>query len=116
MHEFERQHYQTLRQKIGRETSFQFGKLCDDILMCKPWEFEVNCIKQSITLLKTDKTCILQVLLGKSNVDLDAIQNVYASTFDKNLIAHLKKHLKPPIETFFVLLLQVALLLLFSLI
>jgi len=78
-------HYgKSLESEVDSETSGNFGKLC--VALSKSiLDFDVYCLHDAISGLGTDEDCLIEILVGRTNADIQAIKVAYKEKYHKSL-------------------------------
>ncbi|ORX50716.1 Annexin [Piromyces finnis] len=78
-------HYgKSLESAVDSETSGNFGKLC--IALSKSiLDFDVYCLHEAISGLGTDEDCLIEILVGRTNSDIQAINDAYKAKYRNSL-------------------------------
>jgi len=73
-----------LEKAVDSETSGNFGKLC--IALSKTiLDFDVYCLHEAIAGLGTDEDCLIEILVGRTNSDINAINQAYKEKYRNSL-------------------------------
>ncbi|ORX76313.1 Annexin [Anaeromyces robustus] len=79
----------SLEQAVNSETSGNFGKLC--VALSKSiLDFDVYCLHNAIAGLGTDEDCLIEILVGRTNSDIQAINRAYKDKYRKSLEEDIK--------------------------
>lgn len=83
-------HYgKSLESAVRSETSGNFGKLC--VALSKSiLEYDVYCLHEAIAGLGTDEDCLIEILVGRTNHDIEAINRAYQEKYRKTLEKDIK--------------------------
>jgi annexin A7/11 len=74
----------SLESAVDSETSGNFGKLC--IALSKSiLDFDVYCLHDAIAGLGTDEDCLIEILVGRTNADIQAICKAYKEKYRNSL-------------------------------
>ncbi|PYI08777.1 Annexin [Aspergillus sclerotiicarbonarius CBS 121057] len=95
----------SLEKDLKSETSGSF----EDILVSLatgPLDSDITYLHDAMSGLGTNETALNDVLLGRSNADLNAINHAYAQKYHKSLVEAVKGELGGKTERFFAMLLD----------
>ncbi|OUM65616.1 hypothetical protein PIROE2DRAFT_7373 [Piromyces sp. E2] len=83
-------HYgKSLEAAVKSETSGNFGKLC--VALSKSiLDFDVYCLHEAIAGLGTDEDCLIEILVGRTNSDIQAISQAYKEKYRNSLEKDIK--------------------------
>jgi len=78
-------HYgKSLESAVDGDTSGNFGKLCC-ALSKSILDFDVYCLHEAIAGLGTDEDCLIEILVGRTNADIQAINAAYKEKYRNSL-------------------------------
>jgi len=78
-------HYgKSLESAVSGDTSGNFGKLCC-ALSKSILDFDVYCLHEAIAGLGTDEDCLIEILVGRTNADIQAINDAYKAKYRNTL-------------------------------
>ncbi|RAL02549.1 Annexin [Aspergillus ibericus CBS 121593] len=95
----------SLEKDLKSETSGSF----EDILVSLatgPLDSDITYLHDAMSGLGTNETALNDVLLGRSNADLNAIKHAYAQKYHTSLLENIKSELSGKTERFFEMLLD----------
>ena len=95
----------SLEKDLKSETSGSF----EDILVSVatgPLDSDITYLHDAMNGVGTDETALNDVLLGRTNADLNAIKHAYAQRYHKSLLETIKGELSGKTERFFEMLLD----------
>jgi len=83
-------HYgKSLESAVRSETSGNFGKLC--VALSKSiLDFDVHCLHEAIAGVGTDEDCLIEILVGRTNSDIQAINQAYQEKYRNSLERDIK--------------------------
>ncbi|KXS12332.1 the Annexin Xii hexamer [Gonapodya prolifera JEL478] len=74
----------TLDEKIGSEASGNFGKLAKGLVM-HPAEYDAQVLYHAMKGLGTDEDVLIEVLVGRTPIEISAIKAAYTNLYQKDL-------------------------------
>jgi len=90
---------------VKSETSGNFGKLC--CALCMPIaEYDAKCLNEAIAGIGTDESCLIEILVGRTNSDIKALCAAYRNVYGKELIDDIKGDTSGTNKTLFKILLR----------
>ncbi|OUM62923.1 hypothetical protein PIROE2DRAFT_10672 [Piromyces sp. E2] len=96
---------QNLESAVKNVTSGNFGKLC--VALSKTTlDYDVWCLHEAIKGLGTDDDCLIEILVGRSNTDIVAMNKAYKIAYNKSLEDDVKGDTSGDYRTTLVSLLQ----------
>ncbi|PWY80777.1 Annexin [Aspergillus sclerotioniger CBS 115572] len=104
-HTYQTRLNRSLEKDLKSETSGSF----EDILVSLatgPLDSDITYLHDAMSGLGTDETALNDVLLGRTNADLNAIKHAYAQKYHKSLLETVKGELSGKTERFFEMLLD----------
>jgi len=94
-----------LESVVKNATSGNFGKLC--VALTKTaLDYDAWLVYDAIKGLGTDDDCLIDVLVGRTNVDMIALNKVYKETYNKTLEDDVKGDTSGDYRTTLISLLQ----------
>jgi len=85
---------------VKSETSGNFGKLC--CALCTPLaEFDAQCLHDAIDGIGTDESCLIEILVGRTNSDIKALCAAYKNLYGKELVDDIKDDTSGTTRSFF---------------
>jgi len=90
---------------IRSETSGNFGKLCCALSM-SIIEFDVKCLHDAIDGVGTDDDCLMEILVGRTNSDINALRTEYKKTYNKDIEDDVKGDTSGYVKRLYTVLLQ----------
>ncbi|KAG4087345.1 Annexin [Neocallimastix lanati (nom. inval.)] len=95
----------TLESEVDSETSGNFGKLC--VALSKSiLDFDVYCLHEAIAGIGTDEDCLIEILVGRTNADIQAITTAYKQKYHNSLEKDIKGDTSGYFERLLVALVQ----------
>ncbi|GKZ25428.1 annexin A6 [Aspergillus brasiliensis] len=104
-HTYEKMHNRNLIKDLKSETSGSFETILVS-LATGPLESDITYLHNAMSGLGTNEKGLNDVLLGRSNADLAAIQRAYRDKYHKSLLDDIKGELSGKTERFFEMLLH----------
>ncbi|OJI79601.1 hypothetical protein ABZX51_008095 [Aspergillus tubingensis] len=104
-HTYEKMHNRSLTKDLKSETSGSFETILVS-LATGPLESDITYLHDAMSGLGTNEKGLNDVLLGRSNADLHAIQRAYRDKYHKSLLDDIKGELSGKTERFFEMLLN----------
>ncbi|GKZ31575.1 annexin A6 [Aspergillus brasiliensis] len=104
-HTYEKMHNRNLIKDLKSETSGSFETILVS-LATGPLESDITYLHNAMSGLGTNESGLNDVLLGRSNADLAAIQRAYRDKYHKSLLDDIKGELSGKTERFFEMLLH----------
>jgi len=90
---------------VKSETSNDFKKLASALCMTTE-EYDVKCIHDSISRIGTNDDCIMEILVGRTNCEINAICEEYKRVYGKNLEDEIKNDTSGYVSRLYIILLQ----------
>jgi len=103
--EYERKYGRTLIYDVIKDTSGNFGKLCQALSM-PIIDFDVKCIHDAIDGVGTDLSSLIEILVGRTNNDIKALSAEYQKVYKKNIVDEIKGETSGTSKQLFKTLLQ----------
>ena len=98
----------SLSEDLQSELSGHLGELCQALCM-SPIKYDAHLIHQALhgKTFGTDKELLIEVLVGKPNNDMKALQTCFKETYEKDLEKELERELSGNNKRLFISLIQV---------
>jgi len=74
----------SLYDDVKSETSGNFGKLCCALCMTIA-EYDVKCLHDALDGVGTDEDCLMEILVGRTNSDINALRAEYKKTYNRDI-------------------------------
>jgi len=102
---YEAKYNERLYERVKSETSGNFGKLC--CALCTPLaEYDAQCLHDAMEGIGTDESCLIEILVGRTNSDIKALCAAYRKLYAKDLIDDIKEDTSGTTRDFFKILLK----------
>ena len=101
---YQQRHHRSLETDVQSETSshFEFGLLS---ILRGPLAQDVYCLNTALKGAGTNEELLNDVVIGRSNADLNAIKHAYQTTYHRNLEADVRADLSAKTERLFAMIL-----------
>jgi len=90
---------------VRSETSGNFGKLCCALSMSIA-EFDVKCLHDALAGVGTDDDCLMEILVGRTNSDINALRAEYKRQYGKDIESDVKSDTSGYVRRLYTVLLQ----------
>lgn len=90
---------------LRKETSGNFGRLAVDMAIPLA-EFDASCVQQAVAGFGTNEGLLIEVLSGRSNMEINAIKAAYQKLYRRDLEREVANDLAGHLRRFFIGLVQ----------
>jgi hypothetical protein len=95
----------SLLDDVKSETSGNFGQLCCALSMTIA-EYDVKCLHDALKGAGTDDDCLMEILVGRTNSDINALRVLYKKTYGTDIEDDVKSDTSGYVRRLYTVLLQ----------